>query len=491
MDANYYEVQKYRKRIKVSIEKIPYLKKKKKHKKTREELLYDRAKEIKKEILTDKTVLSCKMVTTRTDRVFNGKYFKELVDIAHKIRKAEILNYFLFAVFTTIAAAVCAAGAFWIGSPLFYLGVLILVPLFFIMFKPRIKFRDFFQRIYLPICYYCANILDESEGLRFDITDKKRNWDKKSVNKRIITNQFSIITRNYKTVVEKMIVRNYLTTYRMKRGRIEVGKKLATIFSGYSFDMDYSEEVSSDGNAIQLAIINENTFLGTDGLYAEDASNLNLEKILFPQLGEEWKIYVRSGLNLDKKKIREIQKKVIMINNEIGRFNAYITAEGVRMMLNVQCNRNGLQEEFFQAQLKNPESLSYNGFFSIVKTLYILACMNKLTKILFGRKEPVRRDSGEIKYEKRIRKSGTGYEKSVGLDQRENGTRYLKNKDAQTALDTALKLIISIVLAALLLAGLVPLLNHYFAEGVNDRTDKIYSENIVSDTVDESDMREG
>lgn len=499
MKREYTYIPKTKKKLKFSIETVSYMKKKRLPKKTHEEKLYERAKEIKTGFLTDKKLAAFKMCSLRTSYIFDSEEFKELISIGAAIRKKEVLDYLCFALCTAISAGIATLISFLIGIPIFYLCVIPLVALFFIIFKPKIKFRQLFNNVYLPICYVCANIIDQSEGMEFLIEDKKQNWDRKNVNKTIVTNRFKIVTKHFKTLIEKMIARNYITTYRMRRGQIEVGKKLATIFSGYSFNLNYNElkgDATVD-DTLQIAIINENTFVGTDGLFSDDASTLKSIPLKTSLLGDDWKIYVRDGVELSDKKIREIQKKTLMIKNEIGIFNAYLTPNTIRMMLNVQLSRNGLQEEFFQAQLKNPESLSYNGFFSIVKTLYIINCMHRLSKIIYERVERGNRETNENKRNisanrnRFIRNLSDAKDKEKNAfsnQQRESNKNILANKSGEASMSTAIKVIITVILSSLVLLGFFLLINDVYVPGAVNNYSEVFSENSTSDIVRASEL---
>lgn len=493
--TEYEYVPKAKKRLKLEVVEIPYMKKKRIPKKSYEEKCYDAAAAAKKHILTDKKLFTAKMCAKRTNMVFNHPDFGVIKNAGQEIRKREVLYYFLFSACLVGYAFVAGLFSYFTKVPILFLTV---IPSFFIfkaLIKPKLRFKNLFTDVYLPLCYNCANIKNEKDVLNFEIDDKKQNWDNKSVNSKIITNSFRIHTKKELVNVEKMIVRNYITTYKMKNGMMTVGKKLATIFSGYSFETNMpkvTEQFADDD--ILFAIINKNTFFGTDGLYFEDGSLLTMEKMQFHSLNDKWKIYRRTDFEISPRVLRNIEKKIMMIDNEIGAFNAYITPTGVRMMISVQLNRDGLKEEFFQAQLKNPESLTYNGFFSIVKTLYIVSCMDKLVQILFGIKKAKR--ISEIQGQSMIARKGPDYLISnipktrdfsaigEGKDKKAH-KKPLFTKKGEIGIETAVGLVITVVLSSLLLFGFVKLLNDNVSDGTIQNTNSVF-ENSRNTTVTES-----
>lgn len=469
MSNNYEFIPKTKKKIKITIEKIPYLKKKKIPRKSYEEQLYAAAEEAKERIMTDKALLGTKMVNKRTESVFNNPDFEIIKKCGEKIRHREVLYYLLFAGAFVFYSVLITLLSFAFGFPILMLSI---IPVFVVcrtIIRPKVRFKKLFNEIYLPICYVCASIRNEHDTLSFEIYDSKKNWDKKTPNKKIITNCFKIKTKSYDTNVEKMIVRNWITTYKMKNGEITVGKKMATIFSGYSFEIKYPMLTNKYApDTILGAIINKNTFLGTDGIYMEDAALLKTEKIRDKFIDDNWEFYLRNGVKIESRYFKELKKKIVMIKNEIGPFNAYITPNGIRMMISVQLNRDGLKEEFFQAQLKNPESLTYNGFFSIIKTLYVVNCMNRLTKCFFGLNEK-------------------NFKKIICPNNTENKRNSLfAVKKGEIAINTAIKVAISVILGSLLIVGFTSLLDNTVSPGIINNTDKVYSEENYSSVITET-----
>ena len=490
-------VPSYKKRLKIIIEKEPCMKKKRIKKLSYEEKLYNEAVEAKRRIFTDNRIISGKMCNKKTSLAFNCNDFEIIKNSAKGIRQKEVLYYLLFAVILTVYTVVTALAAVYTKIPYLFLTIIPICAVLWKVFTPKKRFKELFNDVYLPVCYWCANVQEVADMLSFDIKDKKKNWDKKTANVKVITNKFKIKTETFLTEVEKMLVRNYVTTYKMKNGEMTVGKKMATIFSGYSFELQYDSLISGyKDDEILLALINKNTFYGTDGLYSEDSSVLSMEKINHSLLSSDWSVYRRDGFDVDKKTLKEIQKKILMINNVRGAFNAYITPNGVRMMIPTQLNRDGLKEEFFQAQLKNPESLTYNGFFSIVKTLYIVSCMNKFIKILFGIKDMRHlRNSNTVD---RIKKKGPEFleEKNytvkpktkIEKTEKKESKKIFFNKKGETSVSTAIALLITVILSGLILMGFISLIDNNVSPKLKDRIDSGYSETERDKTVTESDL---
>lgn len=491
-----------RKHLKITIEDVPCMKKKRVKKQSYEEIEYEKALTAKRSIMTNKSIMANNVRIKRAEDIFNSKDFEIIKNSSRNIRKREILYYAYFAIVLVSYALAVGLLSYALGLPILYLTI---IPIFFVchgIIRPKIRFKDLFLKIYLPVCYFCASVKNEDDTLSFDISDKKTNWDKKSVNNKIVTNTFKIKMKDYVTNIEKMIIRNYLTTYRMINGKLEVGKKLATIFSGYSFEMKYSpltEEYPQ--NDILLAIVNDKTFVGTNGLYLEDASTLQLKPFNIRSLESEWQMYIKDGFEIDKRTVKEIEKKIIMISNEIGPFNAYITSSGVRMMVNIHTDRNGLKEDFLRAQLKNPEALNYDGFYSVIKTLCVTGYMNKLVKIFFGVKDRqirvreekpnlIKKKAPKILSEREllnIQNNKSLVENSKREDV-ETSPKRLFHKKGDTSIDTCIGLVISVVLSGLILLGFISILDKNMAPSTMNNINNVYSQTERSETVLEEDL---
>lgn len=491
-----------KKRLKVSLESVHYMKKKRVRKKRYEEIEFEKAKEAKTAIMTDKTMLAYNMRIKRSEKLFNNENLKIIREAGANIRKREVLYYFYFACVLVAYAVFAGLLAYFLNLPILYLTI---IPIFFIckvIIKPKVRFKDLFLKIYLPVCYFCANVRNEDDTLSFDIADKKRNWDRKTTNHKIITNQFKVKMKKYTANIQRMIIRNWLTTYKMVNGKMEVGRKLTTIFSGYSFEINYTpltEQYSKDD--IVMAIINFNTFNGTDGLYEEDSSALALKRLTIPSLKEDWCVYIREDFEIDKKALKEIEKKIVMISNEVGPFNAYITSEATRMMINIHSDKSGFREEFLQTQLKNPEALTFDGFYSIIKTLCVTGYMNKLVRILFNVKEEkiyaedksldrinkpepkilTKEKARDITKDNRLLKAS-----EINSSDKEKKKRILFHKKGEASIDTAIGLILSVVLGALLLTGFVGIINRNVGENTIAKTNSVYAEADRPSTVTES-----
>lgn len=493
-----------RKHLKISVEDVPYMKKKRIKKQSYEEIEYEKAVQAKRAIMTNKSITANNVRIKRTTEIFEDDNFQIIKEAGKNIRKREVLYYAYFALVLVSYALAVGLLAYALGLPILYLTI---IPIFFVchgIIKPKVRFKDLFLKIYLPVCYFCANVKNEDDTLSFDISDKKANWDRKTANNKIVTNTFKIKMKDYVTNIEKMIVRNYITTYRMVNGKLEIGKKLATIFSGYSFEMKYSpltEEYPQ--NDILLAIVNDKTFVGTNGLYLEDASTLCLKPFNIRSLESEWQMYIKEGLEIDKKTAKEIEKKIIMISNEIGPFNAYITPGGVRMMINIHTDRSGLKEDFLHAQLKNPEALNYDGFYSVIKTLCVTGYMNKLVKIFFGVKDRqirVKDENPELIKKKapkvlteddllNIKNNKSLVENSkredIGISSK---PKRLFHKKGDTSIDTCIGLVLTVVLSGLILLGFISLLNKNVTPSTINNINNVYSQSERSETVLENDL---
>ena len=492
-------VQSTKKHLKISIEDVPCLKKKRIKKKSYEEIEYEKAMAAKRAIMTNKSITANNVRIKRAEEIFEDDNFQTIKEAGKNIRKREILYYAYFALVLVSYALAVGLLAYALDLPILYLTI---VPIFFVchgIIKPKVRFKDLFLKIYLPVCYFCANVKNEDDTLSFDISDKKLNWDRKTYNNKIITNTFKIKMKDYITNIEKMIVRNYITTYRTVNGKLEIGKKLATIFSGYSFEMKYDALTDEyPQNNIMLAIVNDKTFVGTDGLYLEDSSTLELKEFNIRSLKSEWKIYIKEGVEIDKKTQKEIEKKIIMISNEIGPFNAYITPGGVRMMINIHTDRSGLKEDFLHAQLKNPEALNYDGFYSVIKTLCVTGYMNKLVRIFFG----VKNNQIKVKEDtqKTIKPKAPRILNEDDLINIENNKSLVNNsnreasavknkkifhKKGDASIDTCVGLVLSVVLSGLILLGFVSLLDKNVSPSTINNINNVYSQSERPATVTE------
>lgn len=507
----YVEVPSVKHRLKISVEKIPYIKKKRCKRKTKEEILYDRAEALRAQIMTDKSLLSVKMIEKRTNLVYNDDRFKEIVEIGRKLRHAEKVNYLVFAVLLVVSALGCLLFGFYSGTFIMCLGIIPLVALFYLLFESKVKFRRLFDSVFLEICYYCANLYGETDKVKFGTHNRLKNWDIKSANKKIITNSFHIAAKNIKAKVEKMIVRNFIPTYKMKRGNIVVGKKLATIFSGYTVDLDYAPVYDHYDNDVEFAVIHKDTLLGTDGLSDSELANLNKMESTLSELRNNWSIYLRKGRSLSSRGAFELEKKIIMMYNALGKFNIYVKNDGVRMMLSVHSNKDGLKEEAFQSQADNPNVINYDSMYFVVKTLYIVHCLKKIVTLFYGpqvkfigvatkeeakrrkreRKKTVQRKKKELRAIARAKRKETRREHKQARAKQEKTSRkswFINNRSGEIAISTSMKLVITVVLCSLILLGLVPVIENSFFGGLNNKTDRIHQQNHVSDTVTESDL---
>lgn len=500
--CEYQMIPATKKRLKLTVESIPYMKKKRIRRKSYEEIEFERAQAAKRAIMTDKQIVANNIRIKKAKDVFDNKNFQIIKDAGANIRKRELVYYLYFAYVFVIFALISGLAAFLLDLPILFLAI---IPIFFIckeIIKPKVRFKDLFLKIYLPVCYFCANIRNEDDTLSFDIADKYRNWDRKTANHRIITNSFKVKMKKYTANIQRMIIRDWISTYKIVDGKMEIGRKLATIFSGYSFEMKFSPLSDKyPENDLVMAIINKNTFAGTDGLYEEDSSTLKLKRLNFRFLEDDWQVYIKEDFDIDNKTLKEIEKKIIMISNEVCPFNAYITQGAARMMLNIHSDRRGFKEEFLHAQLKNPEALTYEGFYSIIKTLCVTGYMNKLVRILFNVKED--KIHAEKNEPKRIKKKKPKFLTEEEILNKKNNEalvdnskpefsdenkkkRILFHKKGDTSIDTALGLVLSVILGALLLIGLIPLLNKNMAENTISKTESVYIETERPSTVTES-----
>lgn len=495
----YIEVPKVKRKIKITVEKVPYIKKKRAPYKTVSERLYDRAAYLRDQLIREDEIKGQKMCSVRTDFLYNHEYFKEIIEISKRIRRTELMDYLLFVIFTAVSVFLTLTLSFLFNSSLFFVIMIPLQILYMFVFNTKVRFKDFFNDIYMPLCYWCANIYHQDQRLSFEMSSKKKRFNRYNVNKALVTNKFSITTLFHKTVIEKMVVRSYVTTYKVKNGLIEVGKKLATIFSGYSFTLKHNTPAVKNGD-IQLAILNDNTFYGTDGISEDDTLKLKELPIMYrKKLGNEYRIYSSAELDISKREQKEIQKKMIQMDNEIGFFNMYVTGDTVQMMLSVQLNRNGLREEFFESQLRNPESLNFNSFFSIIKTLYITHHMDAISKIVFKRSNRVLKEMPEEKTGRLLKKKTVKFGPKKSSDKKENMKEntsnnhnkdirdITRNKSGEANMDTAIGVLISVVLSALLLIGGLSLLKDTTLPQIQSGQEQVY-EQSASDIITVEDL---
>ena len=471
-------------RIRFSIDKIPYKKRVKGPRIFRAERLFNESVKYRNNILLNKALFSPKMADKRIEGIYNCEDFKKISKNGSEIRKIEVLKYFAFALSTSITALLCLAASFYWDNYLYFLFVVPLTLLYSIILKAKIPFKKFYREIYLPICYHCANVVDESEGLTFEVYDKKYNWDKKFSNKKVITNRFNVFAKNVTAHVEKMLVRNNITTYSMRRGRIHIGKRLATIFSGYSFEMNFENDIPNP-DEIKIAIINDDTFYGTDGLYKEDSAILKLTETQRIKIGPDWHIFINENFDFSEKDIREIKKKILMISHSIGIFNAYITGRTIRMMIGIKTSKDGFKEEKFQSQLKNPEKITYGGFYSITKTLYCIYCMKRFLKILYGKDFVIKTNRTLVTSSQKIKKKKVINAQEYKTLKKTGSSNIFKsifksktlNKHAESTVSTAVKILITVVLGALVFAGFVKLTNDVYVNNTVSQTNSSFNEN--------------
>lgn len=327
------------------------------------------------------------MIRNKTDMMFEKKEFKELVKVGRQIQKHEIrclLGFIGFSGFnvTTLILLIFFTDT-WLWALLF--GIAVAVPM--VLCFPQITYQRFFKEAYLPICYHCANVIDKKEDLSFQLKDKK-TYIPVTFGSQEVTNTFRIKTGDSESTVKRLIIRDRIPTYNMYRGKLMISSKIATIFSGYSFEMNMKQlikkEDASDDEML-INVINNNTFYKKYGLSEEELKNFNKAPFKFRKLDDYCALYVNKDFVLDKEKQCELEKKIMEFTRELGHFSLYVGKNTVRILLNVQNNREGLEVEFFQTSLKHTSGLSYNGFFSIVKTLYIIACLERIMNIIFGK----------------------------------------------------------------------------------------------------------
>ena len=457
-------------KLKINIEKEYEIKKIKPKKLTKYEKLYKRAEKIKNELINEK-LLSVKMITRRTRLLYDKPMFKELIKIGNQIRVHENKLFIaMFSLSCMILFTLIMATSF-LKSVLFLSLYIPLQAFLIYIFNPRIHYKDFYNKIYLPICYYSANFGYDEKAINFKIYDLKQNWDRKTANKELVTNRFKVRTLNSLSTVEKKIIRNKISTYRVKKGVLYVGQKLATIFSGYMFKMEYKNGNKEYDDDLKIAIINKNTMYGTLGMSDDSLKKMKQVPFKLRHLNDNWLLYLKSDYNLSKKALNEIQKKTIMIENEVGIFNAYISDNEIHFMLGVQADRNGINEDFFESSIRNDNGLKFGGFISIVKTIYIINCMYKLVGIIYP--------DSEIVYEKkRLHKSQ--FDKKHEIKKDDTTVDKIKNifnsKKGELHLNSATKIIITIIVSGLIFAGIFGILRNNLVPNIEEQ----YSKNYIS-----------
>ena len=457
-------------KLKINIEKEYSIKKIKPKKLTKYEKLYKEAEKIKS-ILINEKILSAKMITTRTQSLYNSPTFKELIKIGNRIRVHENNLFISMLVTSCVSLFILIMMSYFLKNILFLPLYIFLQAFYIYLFNPKIHYKDFYNKIYLSLCYYCANFGYDEKVIDFKIYDLKQNWDKKTANKELVTNRFKVKTLNSLSTVEKKIIRNKISTYRVKKGILYVGQKLATIFSGYMFKMEYENGTNEYSDDLRIAIINKNTIYGTLGMSDDSLKKMKQVPFTIRHLNNNWLLYVKTDYKLSRKAFNEIQKKIMMIENEIGIFNAYISDNEIHFMLGIQADRNGINEDFFESSIRNDNGLQFGGFISIVKTIYIINCMYKLVGIMYP--------NSEIVYEKkRLHKSQ--FDKKQENKNKENIADKLKNifnsKKGEMHLNNTTKVIITLIVSALIFVGVFNLLSQKLIPNVEEQ----YSKNYIS-----------
>lgn len=370
------------------MEKVPYTPKARKPRKRRKyEKLFDRCLELKRVLISSHEIANQQMIRSKTDMTYDRPEFKELVKAGKQIQNHEIRCLLGFIGFVglnvSVLALIIAFSGNWLWALLF--GVAVAVPM--VLCFPQMSYERFFKEIYLPICYHCANVMDKKDDLSFELKDKKIHTPV-AMGGREVTNTFHIRTGDSESVVKRLIIRDRIPTYNMYKGKLMISSKVATIFSGYSFEMNMKQRIKKDikeEEPMAITVINNNTFYRQHGLSSEEQQDYDVIRPRFRELDKYCTMYVHKGFDFDKKKWYELEKKMMEFTRELGDFSLYIGENTVRILMNVQNNREGLEVEFFQTSLKHTSGLSYNGFFSIVKTLYVLACLERIMNAIFGK----------------------------------------------------------------------------------------------------------
>ena len=416
----YREVVKTRRRLRWVKEEYTTKKRVHQKKKPLEQVWLDRAEELRASLMTDHRICSLQMVEKRVQWVYMDPRFKEIIELGKKIRNKEMVAYFTFACYVVFSMILCGLFSWAFHSLLFCLGILPLAALGMFILYPKIRFKKMYELVFMQICCYCAGVYKTNDPIRFVVRKNVKNWDDvRAVNKKIIANSFDILSGNTKARVEKMIVRNYLTTYRVRRGNIDVGRALTTVFSGYNVDLDY-EPIKQDydpDNNIEYAFINKNTLINADILNEKEEERLCRIRIKMGSLRENWSFYEREDCILSNKQVRELEKCIYSLSHALGAFNIYIKNDGAKMMLDVRTEKIGLKEDVFQGQLKYPDHIDYDCLYSLVKTMYLVYAIKKIVGILYGPRVVFCGQYQGQKKDKIKKKKGSGFnEKSKKED---------------------------------------------------------------------------
>lgn len=381
---------KKRYRLKFSLEPIIIPKKQKPYKGDRKVFtffnhyrrLYNEAITLKMNIIRNPDYLEIRNLKERSEAIYNSEEFQNIINIAKSVRKQEKRSSCVFCTLILMFLALIGCVAFYFKSALILLSAIPISIIFAMIFAPQISFKNFYKNIFVDICVFATGLVNKRKVLGYCSVSKgikKLNSNTWLLEKKTISNSFKINTDKFNSIIEKMVIRDNVDHYSVSNGRIKVIRKKATIFSGYSFELK-RRGTSIDGD-ICIAFINNDTLFKGNGLTEDELNNMH-EIPRSSLLNEKWRIFVRNDIIVDKKLIKYIQKQVIALENNLEVFNLYFCDSCVRLLLSVKSNREGLMTSYFNSSLTDTKQLSFIGFYSNIKALYLYSCIEKIVNYM-------------------------------------------------------------------------------------------------------------
>lgn len=381
---------KKRYRLKFSLEPIIIPKKQKPYKGDRKVFtffnhyrrLYNEAITLKMNIIRNPDYLEIRNLKERSEAIYNSEEFQNIINIAKSVRKQEKRSSCVFCTLILMFLALIGYVAFYFKNALILLSAIPISIIFAMIFAPQISFKNFYKNIFVDICVFATGLVNKRKVLGYCSVSKgikKLNSNTWLLEKKTISNSFKINTDKFNSIIEKMVIRDNVDHYSVSNGRIKVIRKKATIFSGYSFELK-RRGTSIDGD-ICIAFINNDTLFKGNGLTEDELNNMH-EIPRSSLLNEKWRIFVRNDIIVDKKLIKYIQKQVIALENNLEVFNLYFCDSCVRLLLSVKSNREGLMTSYFNSSLTDTKQLSFIGFYSNIKALYLYSCIEKIVNYM-------------------------------------------------------------------------------------------------------------
>lgn len=393
-------------RLKITLEKTLVERKKKPYKKDRKifslfnpyRLLYNKAILYKMNIFKNTDIFEIRNLHERSKFIFESDDFKQILNIANKIRSLENRSILVFNILFAIFSLITIIVSYYFKSPLIMLALIPVSIIFCIILYPRVSFKKFYENIMVDICVFATGLVNKRNGFEYSSNSKdikKMKRGKWLIDKKLISNTFKIKTSDFNSLIEKIVIRDTVDHFSINNGKIKVSKKKATIFSGYAFEFS-SNAIENLNNDLAIAFVNKKTLINNnDSISEDDFSGMKKLELNNQILSRDWSIYVKKDLAIDKKLISYIQKQVLAIENNIDTFNLYFFNNCIRLLLSIKSNRDGLMTNYFDTSLANSKQLSFTGFYSNIKALYLYSCIEKIA--LYIRKyKPLKADSWKL-----------------------------------------------------------------------------------------------